>query len=382
MWQHFQVQYRYPVVFGRGLFEPSNSTFAEVMFELGASSKARGLIVVDDGLAAHWPGLQERLAAYVHQRQVLDLVAPAETVVGGESSKKDHAVLERIYRRVYELALDRHAYVVAVGGGAMLDAVGYAVATAHRGLRLVRVPTTVLAQCDSGVGVKTGINAFESKNFLGTFSPPSAVFNDYDFLSTLHPRDKVAGLAESVKVGLIRDRGFFEWMESHADALARFEPRPLEYAIERTAELHLQHISQCGDPFERTSARPLDFGHWIAHKLESLTGHALRHGEAVAIGIAMDAGYSSARGTLPAESAERVWRLLAALGLPLWDEALLLQDAEGRPRFLEGLEEFRQHLGGQLSVTLLPRLGAEQQVGALDEAAVLDQVHRLRAFER
>ena len=117
-------------------------------------------------------------------------------------------------------AIDRHSYVIAVGGGAMLDAVGLAAATAHRGVRLVRVPTTVLAQNDSGVGVKNAVNLKGVKNYVGTFAPPWAVLSDFDFLEQLPRRERIAGIAEAVKVALIRDAGFFEWLEAHVDELA------------------------------------------------------------------------------------------------------------------------------------------------------------------
>jgi 3-dehydroquinate synthase len=187
-------------------------------------------------------------------------------------------------------------------------------------------------------------------------------------------------MAEAIKVALIRDGSFFDWLEDHAEALAKFEPSAVERLIERTAELHLAHIASSGDPFESKSARPLDYGHWIAHKLESMTDHALRHGEAVAIGMAVDTLYSAAKGLLDAASAERVVRLLRALSLPIYHPALHWLDETGRPRFLSGLEEFRQHLGGRLSVTLLTDVGGELQADKIDELVLFQQVERLAAW--
>jgi 3-dehydroquinate synthase len=188
--------------------------------------------------------------------------------------------------------------VLGIGGGAVLDMVGYAAATAHRGIRLIRVPTTVLAQNDSGVGVKNGINAFGKKNFLGTFAPPYAVLNDIDFLTTLDDRDWRSGIAEAVKVALIKDANFFEFITTNAKALARRDMDSMQHLVYRCAQLHLNHIANSGDPFEKGSSRPLDFGHWAAHKLEQLTHYNLRHGEAVAIGIALDTTYSYMAGML------------------------------------------------------------------------------------
>ena len=177
-----------------------------------------------------------------------------------------------------------HSYLVAVGGGAVLDAAGVAAASAHRGMRLIRVPTTVLSQDDSAMGVKNGINAFGKKNYLGTFAPPFAVINDSSFLSTLSDRDWRGGATEAVKAALIRDPDLFELLEHHAPALRDRDLAAMVQVIRRSAKLHLQHIATGGDPFEHGSSRPLDFGHWAAHQLEQATNNRLGHGEAVAAG--------------------------------------------------------------------------------------------------
>src|SRR5690606_4062586 len=246
-----------------------------------------------------------------------------------------------------------HSYVIGIGGGAALDLVGYAAATTHRGIRHIRVPTTVLAQNDSGVGVKNGINAFGMKNMLGTFVPPHAVLNDSAFIHVLPGRDKRAGMAEAVKVALIRDRPFFEWLEEKAEALALFASEPLDKLIRHCALLHMRQIAHGGDPFERGSVRPLDFGHWAAHKLEALSAYELRHGEAVAIGVALDTRYSVLAGLLPEGDDRRVRALLERLGFDLWHDACDARGPDGRRSLLAGLEEFREHLGGELTVTLL-----------------------------
>jgi 3-dehydroquinate synthase len=300
---------------------------------------------------------------------VLELRGEPLVVPGGEASKNDPALVGRLLEAFARERLDRQAAVVAVGGGAVLDAVGYAASVTHRGLRFVRLPSTVLSQCDGGVGVKTSVNGFAAKNFLGTFAPPHAVIDDFALLRSLSLRDARAGMAEAVKVALIRDPDFFEWLEGHAEALARAEPGPLATLIRRCARLHLAHIAQGGDPFETGSARPLDYGHWAAHKLEILSGHELRHGEAVAIGMVLDARYAERTGLLPASELERIAALLARLGLPLHHPALQTESG-GRLAVLRGLEEFREHLGGALSVTLLAGIGRGREVHEIDAAIV------------
>ncbi|MBV1860084.1 MAG: 3-dehydroquinate synthase, partial [Nannocystaceae bacterium] len=344
--QRFTVPFEYPVVFTHDLLNTTNTTLAWALSRLEPNGEHRALVVVDDGLAAQWPALDTELAAYFSHHRGLELAGPVRHVAGGEAAKANSGTVDAVLGWIAEARLDRHAFVVAFGGGAMLDAVGYAAALAHRGVRLIRVPTTVLAQNDAGVGVKNGINAFGGKNFLGTFEPPSAVLNDSSWIRTLPARDRIAGIAEAVKVGLIRDASFFAWIEEHAEALHTGEAAATATMIRRCAELHLLHIATSGDPFERGSARPLDYGHWAAHKLEVLSKHELRHGEAVAIGMMLDAEYAGLAGRLAAQEVRRIEAVLAALGLPRWHDTLDLR-RDGSRLVLRGLEEFREHLGGQ-----------------------------------
>jgi 3-dehydroquinate synthase len=243
----------------------------------------------------------------------------------------------------------------------------------------VRVPTTTLAQADSGVGVKNAINAFGKKNFIGAFAPPFAVINDFQLLASLPARDKRAGYVEAVKVALIRDADFFVALEGLAERLRTFEPAAMRFVIRRCAELHVEHIATSGDPFEFGSARPLDFGHWMAHKLEQLSEYKLRHGEAVALGMVLDALYSRRKGLLAVASAERVLALLEALGFDLFANELLHRDAAGRLLVLDGLEEFREHLGGVLTVTLLAEIGRGLEVHEMDAAMVAESIEELAA---
>ena len=298
---------------------------------------------------------------------------------GGEGCKNDPALLDELQRSLVAYGIDRHSYAIAIGGGAVLDLVGYAAATVHRGVRHIRIPTTVLAQNDSGVGVKNGVNAMGMKNLLGSFAPPYAVINDSAFIDILPGREKRAGMAEAVKVALIRDQSFFEWLEQQADELAIFASEPLDRLIRRCAMLHMRQIALGGDPFERGSARPLDFGHWAAHKLEALSQFSLRHGEAVAIGIALDTHYSVLKGHLPAGQDVRVRRLLEKLGFRLWHEACDQRTADGHFALTEGLNEFREHLGGQLTITLLSDIGSGIEVHEMDEDAISASIEWLRS---
>jgi 3-dehydroquinate synthase len=309
----------------------------------------------------------------------LELVCAPLVIEGGERVKNSYFHVSEIQSAVDKHHIDRHSYIIAVGGGALLDMAGLAAATAHRGVRHIRIPTTTLSQADSGVGVKNGINAFGKKNFIGSFCPPFAVINDFTLLATLAPRDQRAGCVEAVKVACIRDRAFFEEIERDAAALAAFEPAPMQRLIFRCAELHLNHIASSGDPFEFGSARPLDFGHWAAHKLEQLSDYTIRHGEAVAIGIALDVIYSRKLGLLDAASAERVLVLLERLGFDLFANELLNVDSSHNLHVITGLMEFREHLGGELTITLLQGLGQGLEVHEMNLPKVVEAIYELQA---
>lgn len=377
--QRFSVAFEYPVFFTRGVFAAENPVFREALRGGPAAARQRFCVVIDAGVETAWPRLRLALLRYAERHaDALDLVAPPQVVEGGEHVKNAPERIVALHAWLRDLHIDRQSIVVVIGGGAVQDAVGYAAATAHRGVRVVRLPTTVLAQNDSGVGVKNGVNAFGIKNFVGTFAPPFAVINDFDFLETLEARDRIAGMAEAVKVALIRDAAGFCWLEAHADALARFEPATMATSVRRAAELHLEHIATSGDPFEFGSARPLDFGHWAAHKLEALSGHRLRHGEAVAIGLALDSRYSFQMGLLAEAELARIAALLERLGLRLWDDVLEARDVRDRHLVLEGLDEFREHLGGELSVTLLSGIGRPVEVHEVDPAGVVSAIDWLK----
>jgi 3-dehydroquinate synthase len=303
-------------------------------------------------------------------------------VPGGERVKNTRQYVDELHRAIYDFGICRHSFLIAVGGGAVLDMAGYAAATAHRGVRLIRVPTTVLSQNDSGVGVKNGINAFGRKNFLGVFAPPYSVIDDFQFLTTLEDRDWRAGMAEAVKVALIKDAAFFEFLEQEAAALAARDMRPMRTLIERCAEMHVRHIQTGGDPFETGSSRPLDFGHWAAHKLEQLTNYGLRHGEAVAMGIALDATYSYLAGLLEERDWRRTIALLNALGFDLaLPEEVAALSRENPRSLLSGLNEFREHLGGPLTVMLLKRVGQAVEVHEMSDELVRESIELLNGVE-
>jgi 3-dehydroquinate synthase len=377
--QRFAVEYDFPVVFTSALFSPDNPVLVDVLCRREADRNHKCIVFVDEGVLAARPTLPAELDAYAKRHgNRMTLVREPIPVPGGEKIKLELHYVEAMQRQLADHRIDRHSYVIAIGGGAVLDAVGLVAATAHRGIRHIRVPTTVLSQNDSGVGVKNGVNLYGQKNFVGTFAPPFAVLNDLDFVEALPDRDKISGMAEAVKVSLIRDGEFFRWLERHVDDLVTFKRPAMAHMIRRCAELHMRQIGKGGDPFETGSARPLDFGHWAAHRLETLTHYHLRHGEAVAIGIALDTHYSVLAGLLDEEAEMRVRFVLEHLGFRLWHPALENMMPGGRHAVLEGLREFREHLGGELTITLLSDIGVGVEVHEMDEAKVLQSIAWLK----
>jgi 3-dehydroquinate synthase len=390
--QEFLVPIRYPVYFTTGVFDVSNGLLRDIVVSGARSNVADGednlpakmVVVLDRGVERNHPALIDAIAAYAEAHPAAIAVSgPVVVVPGGEPIKNEPRHLDGIIEAINTAALCRHSYVMAIGGGAVLDAVGFAAATAHRGVRLIRVPTTVLSQDDSAMGVKNGVNAFGKKNYLGTFSPPFAVINDVDFLATLSDRDWRGGTTEAVKVALIRDSQFFEFLEQHATALVDRDLTAMARVIRQSAVLHLRHISTGGDPFEHGSSRPLDFGHWAAHKLEQVTNHRLGHGEAVGIGIALDSTYSYLGGFLAEAAWRRIMHLLGALGVPVYDPAIEehLSTPDHPDCVLRGLAEFQEHLGGRLTIMLLKDIGQPFDAHEIRTDLVVRSIEIIKSLE-
>jgi 3-dehydroquinate synthase len=335
------------------------------LFERSGANPARAQVWIDEGLCKWDPLLKSRIASRLNHRDSgVELVAPIEQLPGGEAVKNDPAIVHHLLESFNRDNLDRRSYVLVIGGGAILDTVGYAASIAHRGIRLIRVPTTTLAQADSGVGVKNAVNWFNKKNWKGTFATPWAVVNDERLLEGLSDRDFRCGFSEAVKVALLKSPEFFGFLSGAAETIAGREQPQTSRALRESVLLHLWHITRGGDPFELQQARPLDFGHWSAHKLEAITHYRLRHGEAVAIGVAVDSVYSHLQLGLPRAVADATLKTLLGLQLPIWDSAL------NESVIFDGLEEFRQHLGGELTITLLKQVGQPVDVHSIDRGAM------------
>lgn len=377
----FNVPYTQRVFFTRDVFGSANPVLRDLLAAAREGNRVtKALGFVDRRFADANPAVLQSLQAYAALHPgVFTLAAAPVLITGGEGCKNDFALVERCWEAINDAGLDRHSFVLVIGGGAFLDLACFAAATAHRGIRHVRFPTTTLSQGDGGVGVKNGVNYFGKKNWIGTFAVPHAIVNDFAFLDTLPAREKRCGLIEAIKVALIRDAEFFRWLEEHADDLAALKPGIVEQTVQRSAELHVEHIATNGDPFEQGSARPLDFGHWAAHKLEQASGFNVAHGEAVAIGMAVDLLYSVQAGILDSATAQRVLALIRRVGFKTFAPELLARDARDGLTILAGLEEFREHLGGELTVTLVPEIGRKIEVHEMDSSLIVAALDELRS---
>ncbi len=378
--QRITVTYDYPVIFCRDVFAPECGLLEELLArDISSPKPHRILIVVDRGVERAHPMLMHRITEWlIARRESIELAAPIEFLPGNEFVKKHDGMVERLVKLAYQTHFGRKDTFIAIGGGAVQDVVGYAAGIIHRGCRLIRLNTTTLSQADAGVGVKNGVDYAACKNFLGTFAPPYAVVNDITFLPTLTDKDWRNGISEAVKVAVIKDADFLAWMSEHVDELRLRDLSVMEALVERTASLHLTHIAYGGDPFEKGSARPLDFGHWSAHRLESMTCYQLSHGEAVAVGIALDMVYASLLDLVTSAQCTRVITLLRECGLRVWCDEVALRGTDGKLAILEGLRQFREHLGGELCVTLPQGLGAKTEVHEMDEDLIERAVTLLR----
>lgn len=377
--RNIRLDFNHSVYFTRDSFSATNETLADILQPRRKGQATKAIVYLDEGILDGMPNLPEQIESYFRSREDrLDLVCPPKFAPGGEPAKNNFQYIEQIWSDLNEYAMCRHSYVIVIGGGAALDMVGFAAATAHRGLRLVRYPTTSLSQGDGGVGVKNGINYFGKKNWVGTFAVPDAVVNDFSFLRSLPSNQKRAGFIEAVKVALIRDRSFFEQIEERADELANFETDAMEQVIRKSAALHLDHIATSGDPFEKGSARPLDFGHWVAHKLEQLSDFRIGHGDAVAIGLAVDLLYAARIGLVKEATSRRIIELIERLGFTTYDPILHEVDDQDTSVIVKGLDEFREHLGGELTITLIQGIGEGVEVHAMDKMHIKSSLDELR----
>ncbi len=339
----------YPIHIGRGLAAKS-----ELLLPYLAHAKT---VVVSNTTVA--PLHLERLVAPLRARgvEVVEIILP-----DGEKFK-DWTTLNTIFDVLLAAHCERSTTLIALGGGVVGDMTGFAAACYQRGVAFIQVPTTLLAQVDSSIGGKTGINHPAGKNMIGAFHQPRLVLADSDFLQTLPDRELRAGLAEIFKIALIRDAGFLDWLEENLAALLARDAASLEHAILRACRNKAEVV--VADERESGERALLNFGHTFGHAIEAGLGFgAWLHGEAVAAGMMMAAELSRRLGWIGPSEVARIETLLEKSGLPVQGPAL------GADRYLELMRHDKKVEGGRLRLVLLKEIG----VGVVSDAAPAEQI--------
>ncbi len=337
-----------------------NGVLADIGPALRAAAAARAVLIADAAV------LETHAAAVADSLRAAGISIDTIAVPSGECSKS-LAEAGRIWDALARLAVDRQTHVVAVGGGVVGDLAGFVAATFARGLPVWQVPTTVIAQVDSGIGGKTGINLEAGKNLVGAFWQPRGVLADIGVLETLPDREFASGFAEVVKYGMILDAGFFSWLEAHARRILAREPGLLAEAVERSAALKAFVVER--DELERTGLRAvLNYGHTFAHALETAAGYGvLLHGEAVAIGMARAVRLAAMLGRVPPAVIERQDRLLADFSLPTSVPKGQRMAADG---LIEIMRRDKKSVAGSLRFVLPDRVGHVELVDGVPEDLV------------
>jgi 3-dehydroquinate synthase len=375
--QRLKIGFSYDIHFTHGLFSLGNKVLKSILKD----KASKILFFLDSGVDKTLPDLKHQIKRWFKaHNEFKNAVFPINLVPGGERCKSGIRYFKNIADILRADRVDRHSCVIIIGGGAVLDSVGFVASITHRGIRHIRIPTTVLSQADSGVGVKNGINFYGTKNYFGTFTPPYAVINDLNFIKTLPRRDRLSGISEAFKVAVIKDKIFLNYLIENTDKLRSLNETVMVKLITRCAAIHAAHISTTDDPFETGPFRPLDFGHWSAHRLETMSGYRINHGEAVAIGIFLDLIIARNLGFIGKSEFRTVSTALCECGFKLWHPLLEKTDRAGRLVIFEGLEEFRQHIGGKLTLIMPKHLGANRQVNRLPYFEVKKAVFELKSF--
>jgi 3-dehydroquinate synthase len=333
----------YDIVIGSGLFAEAGALLAP------AIRRKRAVVVTDEHVAAlHLARFGAGLAAAGIDHETI-VLPPGEAT-------KDFAHFAKLCEDILALGIERASPIVALGGGVVGDLAGFAAASLLRGLDLVQVPTSLLAQVDSSVGGKTAIDTRHGKNLVGAFHQPVLVLADIDVLATLPKRELLAGYAEVVKYGLIRDRGFYDWLEANAAALIAGDAAARQEAVRRSCAAKAAVVA--ADEREAGERALLNFGHTFGHALETAAGFGdeLRHGEAVALGMQLAFDLSVRLGFCKAEAAERVRRHLCAVGLPT-DPATLAGAAIGAKVLLGHMQKDKKVTNGRISLILVRDIG-------------------------
>jgi 3-dehydroquinate synthase len=285
-------------------------------------------------------------------------------IIEAGEENKNLATLEFLYNKMLDYGLDRNSSVIALGGGIVGDVAGFAAATYMRGISCLQIPTTLLAQVDSSIGGKTGVNLTKGKNLVGAFHQPKLVFIDIDFLKTLPKKEFLTGLAEIIKYGIIWDNDLFTYLETHQEQILANHSPALMHIIKHCCAIKAEIVSN--DEKEAGLRALLNLGHTFGHAFETLTNYSqFTHGEAVAIGTVYAARLANHLGYLPSNDKDRILKLISSFGLPT-DYGTLNKNA-----ILQQMYKDKKSSGGKLKLILPEAIGKSDIFSNIDETAIL-----------
>lgn len=346
----------YPIYIGSGILQ-NLQKFCPVV------NGDRVMIVSNPTVAKHY------LATVENSLRAIGCQVDSVLIADGEQYKNLDS-LNQIFSALLEKNHNRDSTIIALGGGVIGDLAGYAAASYQRGVRFIQIPTTLLAQVDSSVGGKTGVNHALGKNMIGAFYQPAAVIIDTDTLKTLPKREVSAGLAEVIKYGAILDLPFFEWLEAHIDELVGLDSDTLIYCIQRCCQLKADVVAR--DEKEKGDRALLNFGHTFGHAIEAYLGYGMwLHGEAIAVGMLEAAALSQMLGDLSESDVARLEKLIARANLPTISPDMMQPND-----YLPYMWRDKKVLGGQLRLILLKALGNAYVTAQATEPQVLAAIAR------
>jgi len=371
----------YPVVFTENVFDPANRALVDTLDHLKENRVHRAMVFIDSNVADAQPELIQQIILYFDSHSDdIELAEEPRVIPGGEIIKNDMEVVGPMISAMIDAHLCRHSYAIIVGGGAVLDTVGLAAALMRRGIRVVRIPTTFFAQVNAGLGLEVSVNFDGQKNSVGSFAPPFAVLNDWQFFYSLTDLDWLGGVTEAFRLALLFDGEWFDELYSMLNVLPQRRSEDLAYLQSRTAQLYLNALEKEGDPLEAHSGRALDLGHWSAYKLEAISGFEIPHTEALAMGVLIDACYASRQGWLSGPDFERIYTAFAQLGVPLWFPELEEVSADGNLSLFHGIPDFQEHKGGMLSIPFPTGFGSTRMEYLIDLAVMEDVLEQLKCL--
>jgi len=363
----FNIHQSYPVCYTSDLFTGDNQTIRRTLVKMGHEETTRCVVLVDSGVVARNPGLVKHIIRHFQKESAFfDLCHAPFVMAGGESVKNSRRVMDEISAIAHTHDLSRDSLVFLVGGGAFLDAAGTALAQCRGGIRTINIPSSALSQCAAGIGPLRFMNDCEIKNFSGVSAPPYAVFIDFALLKTLPCEHHLSGMAEAFKMALAADTDFFSTLVRKARKIRQNDRSTVEKVIHKTASLHLDQIRSSGDPLSEGGTGPSNFGCWVAHWLETLTGYKLPHGHALSVGIALGAYYACHTGTLAEEDFTHLIHALLTCGLPVWNRFLETRTDDGELELKKGLTSYRKGFSGNGGIMVPDGIGALRAVTDLD----------------